>query len=138
MAWTLQIPEDSVQVNLGAGRASLHFTDLAVDDWISVPNSLSMGTQISGTPLAAMMSMDIEWSGRVMDLGIYRSEALGFTDRLIKVDTVTVAASTTQASAAPGSSQNFTFSSEPTSFINAFSVIGTERNGSFARSPEKP
>lgn len=135
VAWTIQIPEDSIQVELGSGTASLHFTDEAVKEWISVPNSLSMGTLIKGTPLPASMSLDIEWAGVEKRLGRFSDEALGFTDDLVEVSSVTVAASTVQAQAAPGATvQSFTFTSEPTSFSSSFSVVGRERNGSFARS----
>jgi hypothetical protein len=125
-------------VELGEGEASLHFTDVAVNDWISVFNSLSMGTQIPGTPLPATMSLDVEWSGRRKRLGVFRSESLGFVDDLIEVETVTVAVSTVQATAAPGATgQSFTFTSDPTTFVSKFSVVGRERNGVFARNSER-
>ncbi|MGH9688842.1 MAG: hypothetical protein ACRD5K_17310 [Candidatus Acidiferrales bacterium] len=132
MAWTVQIPEDSIDVNLEAGIASLRFRDMPIKDYITLPNSFDLGGLIPGSPLDAVMSLEIEWRGRVRDLGIYRSQTLGFTDHLIEIDRVIVAASVTEDSCAPGSHTSFSFTTEPTSFVNTFSVIGKERNGRFA------
>lgn len=127
-----------MQVQAGRGVASLRFTDVPVNDWISVVNSLSMGTKISGTPLPATMSLDIEWSGAVKHLGVFRDEALGFVDDFVEVETVTVMAATVQATAAPGATgKSFTFTSDPMSYKNKFSVVGRERNGVFARNSER-
>jgi hypothetical protein len=86
-----------------------------------------------GTPLPATMSLDIEWSGVSKRLGHFRDETLGFVDDLVEVETITVAASTQQNSAAPGSNNTFSFMSDPASFASSFSVVGTEQNGSFAK-----
>jgi hypothetical protein len=131
------LPDEAVQAQPGAGVASLHFKNVPVFDWISVLNSLSMGTKIAGTPLPAMMSMDIEWGGVIKRLGVFRNESLGFVDDFDEVDNVSVTVSTSQATGAPGATgQSFTFMSDPGSYVSKFSVVGRERNGVFARNSE--
>lgn len=78
------------------------------------------------------MSLDIEWSGPIKQFGAFSDETLGFVDKLVEVGTVTVAVSTQQNAATPGSTQTFSFVSNPASFASSFSVVGTEQNGIFA------
>ena len=115
-------------------RLALHFKDACVFDWISVLNSLSMGTKIAGTPVPAMLSMDIEWSGVIKRLGVFRNESLGFVDDLDEVDNVSMIVSTSQATGAIG--QSLTVMSDPGSYVSKFSVIGREQNGVFVRNSE--
>ena len=50
----MRIPDENVNVNLGAGRASMCFTDQAVMDFGSIPNALANGPSVPATAFAQL------------------------------------------------------------------------------------
>jgi len=60
LLWTIPIPEESVDVHLGAGAAVLDATDIPLFDVFTVANSFSKA--VPRVP-AVINSLRIEWSG---------------------------------------------------------------------------
>jgi hypothetical protein len=115
--WTVRIPDDIVTVNLGAGRASMRFTDQAVMDFGSIPNALNNGSSV-----AATVSYDVEWSG-VLQRTQIRDEAKGFAGMFLQTN----ATIKWTAQAANG----FSFASDAAGQSTAFAQLGHEHNGVF-------
>ena len=120
--WTIPVPNNSVDVHLGAGQASFRLTAQVFDDH-DLQSSL---TQVfpAGFPQAAEVTFDVEWSG-IIDTGHVRNESMNFEGDFAQTG------STIQWSAR-NPSTGFQFTSEapnPARLIGA--VIGHERNGVF-------
>jgi hypothetical protein len=56
--WTVLVPDDSVQVNLGQATASFNLTNYAIPDFGSFGNFASDGPSLPG-----MVTFDVQWSG---------------------------------------------------------------------------
>jgi hypothetical protein len=111
------VPNDSVRVNLGAGRASLNVADRDVEDYGTIVNAL-----LDGPSVPANVSFRIEWSGenRVADL---IDPVNRFTGRYIE-NSATIEWSARE--------EGFTFVSDPAETTTTeFALIGRERNGVF-------
>src|SRR5258708_31187252 len=78
--WTVRIPDEHVGVHLGAGTASMHFTDQAVMDFGRIPNALANGPSV-----AATVSCDLEWSG-VSQRSQIRDDAQGYAGQVLLKD----------------------------------------------------
>jgi hypothetical protein len=121
VVWTTPIPPESVEINPGAGTASLHVTDVPVFDWTTIENSLSHG-KLLGPPVPATISIDMEWNG-VTKRNNVRNVAEGFAGEMV-VNTATIQFSTQE--------EGFQFVSSSVSAEElGFAEIGHERNGSF-------
>src|SRR5262249_59881781 len=59
--WTIELPEDSVEVEFGKGQASLRGFDVPVFDYGSIPNAL-FGPPPSPLPTGTV-SLRVVWSG---------------------------------------------------------------------------
>ncbi len=114
---------DDVVTHLGDGTASLQFSDLAVNDWHTVVNSLSDGALVSGSPFAATMSLNIQWSGVTRRVSGFSDPTNGFQGDFIETGaTISVAVQNSDGS--------FSFAgSGDTS--SCFAEIGQEQNGVF-------
>ena len=119
---------DAVEVNPGAGRASLHMANVPVWDEHDIANALTGGKgfpSMSIPPIArvpAVVSFDIEWSG-VLERAIVINEDQDFTGQYVKTN------GTIEWSA---SEAGFAFTSNPAdTSINVYSVVGHELNGVF-------
>ena len=118
--WTTAIPDDSVQVNPGAGRASMQLTDFALTDWTTKRNSFFRGTLIP--PVPAILTMEIEWNGAIQRNKI-RNDALAFGGDFVQTG-ASIAFSVSEA--------GFAFVSDPAeTSMNEFSVVAKEFNGVF-------
>jgi hypothetical protein len=109
-------------MHLGNGTAELEFEDVEVNDWITVPNSLSNGRLLGG-PAPAAMSVDIRWSK-------IKREVLGVSDATngYQGDFLeTEAAIDVEVANADGS---FTFVGSGDA-SSGFAEIGHEQNGIF-------
>jgi hypothetical protein len=115
--WTVRIPDENVSVNLGAGRASMHFTDQAALDFGNIPNALGNGPSV-----AATISYDLEWSG-VSQRTQVRDDAQGYAGQFLLTD----ATINWTAQAANG----FSFNADVAGQTTAFAQLGHERNGVF-------
>jgi hypothetical protein len=113
----VRIPDENVSVNLGAGRASMHFTDQSVMDFGSIPNALSNGP---GVP--ARVTYDLEWSG-VLERTQIRDATQGYAGLFL--NTNATISWTAQAD------NGFSFTSNAVGQSTAFALLGHERNGVF-------
>ncbi len=108
--------------HLGEGTASLQFQNVAVKDWITVPNSLSNG-QLLGGPAAATMSLNIQWSDVTRRVSGFSDPTNGFGGDFIEnLATVSVSVQNSDGS--------FGFSGSGDS-SSCFAEIGQEQNGVF-------
>ncbi len=125
--WTIPIPEESVDVHLGAGEALLHVTNISLSDVFTVPNSFSHAK----TPVPAVInSLRLEWGG------ITKTTHFTSTDPndqfagyfLENSATIEVTVTTPAANGLDG----FRFVSDPAATtISHFAQIGHEHNGTF-------
>jgi hypothetical protein len=106
---------DAVEVNPGAGRASLHMANVQVKDEHDIANALTGGKGFPSmsippiAPVPAIVSFDIEWSG-VLERAIVINENEDFTGEYVKTN------GTIEWSA---SEAGFAFTSNPANTVNA-------------------
>jgi len=113
-----------VTVNFGAGKAQMIATDLALEDYFSIPNALFRFEDPVSVP--ATCSFDISWKGPVTDRSPVSGPA-GSSGDLVMCQ------ATMQWSAE--SASGFRFVSEPTGTTSVFAQLGKVRNGVFAGAP---
>jgi len=113
--WTVPVDRGSVRVNLGDGSASLHVSDLDVEDYGNVVNALK-----DGPSLEAAVSFDVSWSGVTERVQI-RNATTDFGGEYIRNSATLVWSGS--------NSSGFRF--EADSLAAGFATIGHERNGLF-------
>ena len=121
--WTVQLPEDSVEIQLGKGSATLQGSDVPVFDYGTLVNAL-FGPPPSPLPTGTV-SFTVVWSGVGQRVNIRNTDPTygGFAGEFIR--------NTAQMewTAAVG---DYRFTSDPlATSSSAFAEIGHERNGSF-------
>jgi hypothetical protein len=113
--WTIEIPEESIQVNLGTGRASMEADNIPIlDDVYS-----------TSPPTPGFVSFTVIWSGVDERLNIHNDDPVygGFAGTFIR-NTAQM-----QWTATVG---DFAFVSAPlATSSSSFAEIGRERNGIF-------
>jgi hypothetical protein len=112
--WVAPIDPNSVHVNPGAGKASLHLSDFDIDDYGNVVNALTGGKEVD-----ASVSLDVSWSGVQERLNI-RNKATHFAGEYVH-NSATLSWSASEA--------GFSFVSNPLG--SDFAEVGHERNGVF-------
>jgi hypothetical protein len=117
--WTVPLPK-SVDINMGAGRARMSASNVAVKDYFDIPNALFRFE--SPVSVDATCSFDIRWSGPVTSRGPVSTP--GSAGKLLLCN----AAMTWSASNANG----FRFVSDPSPTTSVFAQLGRVRNGVFA------
>ena len=108
-------------VNFGAGKAQMTATDLAVEDYFTIPNALFRFEDPVSVP--ATCSFDIDWSGPVTDRSPV-NPAAGSSGELVMCQ----ATMQWSASTATG----FHFESDAEGTTSVFAQLGKVRNGSFS------
>jgi hypothetical protein len=122
--WTIQVPHDSVNVELGDGQASFKLTTQTFDDH-DLQSSLTKSYP-AGFPQIADVTFDVEWGG-VLDQQHIRNEAMNFEGDFFRTG------STIEWSVFNPSS-GFQFTSEPANPARLVgAVMGHERSGVFFR-----
>ena len=58
--WTTPIPDEGIDVNLGKGSASMFATNVPVNDYGTIQNSLFGG---GPAPIPSLVSFTVDWSG---------------------------------------------------------------------------
>jgi hypothetical protein len=120
--WTIEIPSTSIDVELGAGRASMQVSNVPVLDYGSLGNALFGG----GPPaVPGSVSFKVFWSGVNQRLNINNTDPVygGFAGEFIR-NTAQMEWTATVG--------DYTFASDPlTTSSSSFAEIGKERNGSF-------
>ena len=115
--WTIAVPENAIDVNFAAGKASFKVSDLDVEDYHDVVNALNDGPSVE-----ASVSWDITWNHVLSRTKIRDVENL-FAGEFVQ--SVAQTAWTGQTATAQ-------FVSDPAgTSVNEFSLLARERNGFF-------
>jgi hypothetical protein len=128
--WTVQIPDDSVEVNLNTGEAILEMQNVcSVFDAFTVPNSLNPVHPL-GLVTAVVRSLRIRWNGMNRRRSFNnRSTFRGdFIEDSATID-LTVATPSTMPPFTPAAQDGFQFVADPRTTITDFAQIGHEDNG---------
>lgn len=112
----MRLPDESVDINLGAGRATMRFSDQHVRDFGNILNSLGNGVS---TP--AIVSYDLEWSG-VTQRAQVQNDKQGYAGLFLNTS-ATINWS--------GSSDSGSFTTVAAGQTTVFAQIGHEHNGVF-------
>ncbi len=115
--WTTALPSRDVAVSGLSGSASMHATDLALDDFFNIGNALFGG---GPEEVPATASFDVQWSGPT-GRGSFSDATNKFTLEFVStgatmdwsIDSGGAAYSSTGVTATP------------------FAIVGKERNGTF-------
>jgi hypothetical protein len=121
--WTIELPEDSVEIELGKGSATLRGFDVPVFDYGTGANAL-FGPPPSPLPTGTV-SFTVVWSGVGQRVSIRNTDPTygGFAGEFIRNK------AQMEWTATVG---EYTFVSDPlATSSSAFAEIGRERNGSF-------
>ena len=123
--WTLEVPDDSVDVQLGRGSATLQASDVPVFDYGNLNNAL-LGPPPSPLPTGTV-SFKVVWSGVNQRVNIRNKadpeDGGGFAGEFIRNN------AQMEWTATVG---DLTFVSDPLkTSSSSFAEIGHERNGSF-------
>jgi hypothetical protein len=118
--WTIALPSSSLDVNMGAGRAMMTASNLAIRDFLNIPNALFRFQTPVSVPATA--SFDITWSGPVTDRVEVTDPATGFAAEFFR-NHVTMTWRATNAN-------GFSFVSDPET-TSVFAELGRLRNGVF-------
>jgi hypothetical protein len=116
--WTARIEDDAVDVNFGAGAASMDVQNLPAFDYFNIPNGLFH----LSAPDPATVSFDIEWSPPVTD----RSHLLEADNQAVG-DFVLSQATMTWSAETP----SVKFVSDPNGTTSVFAQLGRMRNGRY-------
>jgi hypothetical protein len=115
--WTMRLPDDSVQVNPGAGRAIYAASEIEIEDYGTIENAFN---GVPGVP--ATVSFEVHWSG-VGDRINIKDAIGGFGGDFVR------GSAQMAWSAVVG---DCTFQSDPLETSSSdFASLGTERNGIF-------
>ena len=117
--WTLAVPGDSIEVNLGKGRASLEAREVPIEDYGTIVNALFGG---GPAPTPGFVSFTVTRHGVNERVNI-RNDNDGFAGEFIR----NIAQMAWTATVG-----DFTFRSDPLkTSSSSFAEIGHERNGIF-------
>jgi hypothetical protein len=127
--WTVAIPEDDVEVHLGAGRAEMEVENLHLGDYGNLANATGANFQTAFDP--AVVSFDVVWDRPITRRVSVPDGTLGnhYAGEYVE-DQVTVTWS------GKNLATGFSFTSNPgtfatSSFDGGFAELGHERNGAF-------
>jgi len=114
--WTVAVPSDSVEVEIGDREARMHVSDLRIPDYFNVGNSLADGAQLG--EIDSTVSFEIHWTGG----GASKTITDGANFEAVVIEN-------NATSHWSGREKGFSFESQ--TFTQEFAEIGTERNGVF-------
>ena len=121
--WTIQLPDDSVEIQPGKGSASLQASDVPILDYGNVLNALFNGH--NPPPVPGTVSFRVVWSGVNQRVNIRNTDPTfgGFAGEFVR-NTAQMEWTATVG--------DLTFVSDPLATSSStFAEIGHERNGSF-------
>jgi hypothetical protein len=119
--WTVPLPAGSVDVEFGAGKATMEADNLSAPDFFNIPNALFRFMSPASKP--ATCSFEIEWSGPVTSRSNIKDPDVGFAGEFV----FSQANMTWSAARSDG----FTFVSDPSGTVSAFAQLCHMRNGVF-------
>ena len=118
--WTIPLPASDVEIQMGAGRASMTASNLAIRDFFNIPNALFHLQTPASVP--ATVTFDITWHGPVTNRVQVNDPTTGFAAELFRNQ----ATSTWSGHNGAG----FSFVSNP-STTSVFAEVGHLSNGAF-------
>jgi hypothetical protein len=121
--WTVQLPDDSVEVQLGKGSAILEASNVPILDWHDIPNALFNGD--NPPPVPGFVSFKVVWSGVQQRVNVRNTAPIygGFAGEFIRNQ------AQMEWTATVG---DLKLVSDPLArSSSSFAEIGHERNGSF-------
>jgi hypothetical protein len=121
--WTIELPEDAVDVEFSKGRATLQGFDVSVFDYGTLPNALF--APAPSPLLTGSVSFKVVWGGTGQRVHVRNTDPVygGFAGEFIR-NTAQMEWTATVG--------DYTFESDPLSTSSStFAEIGRERNGSF-------
>jgi len=121
--WTLPLnPPDGISIEFGAGKANMTGSNLAMEDYFTIPNALFRF--LDPVEVDASASFDITWSGPVTDRSSIDDATQRFSgDFLLNQATMTWSASS--------NALGFNFVSNPSGTTSVFAQLGHMQNGVF-------
>jgi len=121
--WTIEIPSDGIEVQLGSGRASMQASHVPVLDYGNIGNALFVGDD--PPPVPGSVSFKVVWNGVGDRVNVRNSDSVfgGFAGEFVR----NFAQMEWEATVGP-----YRFVSDPiATSSSSFAEIGHERNGSF-------
>ena len=118
--WTLPFPDDSVEVEFGAGKGNMEAEHVVVQDYFNIPNALLRFLDPVSAPAAC--SFDIEWSGPVTERSNIKNPDVGFAGEFV------LSQATMTFTVRSG---GFGFVSNSAGTTSKFAQLGHMRNGRF-------
>jgi len=131
--WAVEIPEDSTEVELDEGTASLHVQNLCVYDSFTIPNSLMGVNRPVNQVKGIINSLDIDWSG-ILSTETANQPPNKMSGTFLETNAKIAVTATTPRTAvtALSNGHGFRFVSDPASTsVKNFALIGHEQNGVF-------
>jgi hypothetical protein len=124
--WTVPIPDDSVEVSPGSGRASYHVRNLQTLDFHDFVND----SLFHGPSTPTTLDFRIEWGGPITDRRNIKDAANGFAGEFV-FNSATMVWSAFEPERAGGPTR---YISDPANTSHSdFAMVGHERNGVFFR-----
>jgi hypothetical protein len=120
--WTLQVPAEGIDVQLGKGSASMKAKDVPILDYGDIGNALFGG---GPAPIPGTVSFNVVWSGVGQRLNIKNTDPVygGYAGEFVR---------NTAQMEWTGKVGDLAFVSDPIETSSSeFAEIGHERNGSF-------
>ncbi len=124
--WIVPVPLDSIQVNPAAGRASLHLSNITLNDSFTVDNSFSMAIPFA---TGVIDSLHVEWAGVTRRVE-FSDPVNTFSGLFVQV----AANAEVQVRTLPGGTggSGFTFVSGPlATSSSSFAEVAHDQNGQF-------
>jgi hypothetical protein len=129
--WTIEIPEDSVEVDLNAATAALRLDNVCqVFDAFTVPNSNDPSHPL-GLVSGLIRSLRIQWSGfsKLWTFNNGTTFRGSFIQNVEAPIEVTVTTPATKPPFTPSAQDGFAFTSDPKTTTTNWVQIGQEANG---------
>ena len=120
------ISADAIEVDVDTGQATVTFEDVALNDWITLANSLSNG-QLLGPAIPAKMSATLQWQGVTRRIDDVDDLVNGFGGDFVE-NRATLTVSTEGEDGTTFSGQGDTATP---GIFGGFAEIGKEENGVF-------
>lgn len=121
--WTIEIPAAGIDVNPGAGRASMEAVNVPILDYVDIPNALFGG---GPAPVPGVVSFKVVWSGVNERVNIRNTDPVygGFAGQFVRNKDAQMEWTATVG--------DYVFASAPLATSTGRAVqMGHERNGMF-------
>ena len=131
MFWTIEVPDESVEVDLEEGEATLHLAGVCrVFDVFTLGNSFDP-LHPMGLVSGLVKSLSIHWTGIKKKVSFSNGTTFrgNFIESVAAPISVTVTTPATKPPFTPAAQDGFEFTSDPKTTLTNFAQIGHENNG---------